>query len=69
MIEKFGEYRKAIAAFLVPALVALGLALTADSNGVVAVTAAEWVGIAIAALGTSAVVAGVSNKTYTGGVN
>jgi long-subunit acyl-CoA synthetase (AMP-forming) len=69
MIEKIGEYRKAIAAFLVPALIALGVALIADSSGVVAVTAAEWVGIAIAALGTSAVVTGVSNDTYTGGVN
>ena len=57
MVDKINEYRKAIAAFLVPALVALAAAL-ADG----AISAQEWVGIAIAALGTSIVVGAVGNK-------
>lgn len=59
MLEKIAEYRKAIAAFLVPALVVLGSALL-DGN----VTAAEWISIAIAALGTSVTVGAVPND-YT----
>lgn len=60
--DRVAEYRKAIAAFLVPALTVLGASLIPDVDGTVVVTAAEWVGIAIAALGTSAVVAAVPNK-------
>lgn len=56
--QKVAEYRKALAAFLVPALTALGVAL-ADG----AVSPAEWVGIAVAALGSSATVALVPNRT------
>lgn len=58
MIEKIAEYRKAVAAFLVPALIVLGGALT---DGVV--TPEEWVAIVIAALGTGAAVYAVPNKT------
>jgi hypothetical protein len=57
MIDKIAEYRKAVAAFLVPALIVLGAAL---EDGVV--TAPEWIAVVIAALGTSAVVAAVPNR-------
>jgi len=57
MIDKIAEYRKAIAAFLVPALVVLGASL---ADGVV--SPQEWVAIVIAALGTSAVVGAVPNR-------
>lgn len=66
VVAKIGEYRKAIAAVLVPGLVVLGAALLAGSEGGSVVTAAEWVGIAIAALGTGGTVALVSNRPYTG---
>ena len=55
--EKIAEYRKAVAGFAVPALVALGVAL-----GDGTVTLGEWVTVAIAALGTSAAVAVVPNR-------
>ena len=57
MIQKIAEYRKAIAAFIVPALIVLGAAL-ADS----VVSPQEWIAIVIAALGTSAAVAAVPNR-------
>lgn len=57
MLDKISEYRKAIAAFLVPALTTLAAAL---ADGVV--TPEEWVWIAVAALGTSGVVAAVPNR-------
>ena len=56
MAETVREYRKAIAAFIVPALVVLGAAL---SDGVI--SPQEWVAIAVAALGTSAAVGAVAN--------
>jgi len=56
MFDKIAEYRKAIAAFLVPALTVLGASLV---DGVV--TAQEWIAVAIAALGTSVVVGAVPN--------
>jgi len=56
-LEKINEYRKAVAAFLIPGLTAYGVAV-ADGT----VTPAEWVAIAIAALGSSAVVAAVPNE-------
>lgn len=56
MIEKIAEYRKAIAGFVVPALVVLGTSL---ADGVV--TAQEWIAVAIAAFGTSIVVGAVPN--------
>lgn len=61
LTEKIGEYRKAIGAFIVPPLVALGAAVIPDADGVVRVTAAEWVAIILAAFATSAVVAGLRN--------
>lgn len=61
MIDKIAQYRKALAAFLVPALTVLGAALIPDQDGQVIVTASEWVGVAIAALGTSAAVAAIPN--------
>lgn len=57
MIDKIAEYRKAIAAFVVPALVVLGSSL---ADGVV--TAQEWIAVAIAALGTSVAVGAVRNE-------
>jgi hypothetical protein len=67
MIDKIGEYRKAVAAFLVPALLVLAASLIPDADGHVVVSASEWVAIAIAALGTSTVVGAVRNDPYTGG--
>lgn len=61
--ERVAEYRKAIAGFLVPALAVLGTSLFAGSDGGTAITASEWVTIAIAALGTSGAVALVSNRS------
>lgn len=60
-LNKIAEYRKAVAAFLVPALSALGVALTSGSDGGSRITASEWVTVALASLVTSGVVAGVSN--------
>lgn len=57
MFEKISEVRKAVAAFLVPALIVLGGALT---DGIV--TPEEWVAIVIAALGTAGVVYAVPNE-------
>lgn len=57
MFDKISEVRKAVAAFLVPALIALAAAL---ADGVV--TPEEWVHIAIAALGTAGVVYAVRNE-------
>ena len=57
MIDKIAEYRKAIAAFLVPALVVFAAAL---ADGVV--TDQEWVAVVIAALGTSLTVGVVRNE-------
>lgn len=56
MIEKIAQYRKAIAAFVVPALVTLAGAL---ADGVV--TPEEWIWVAIAALGTGGIVTAVPN--------
>ena len=57
MIDKIAEYRKAIAAFLAPALVVLGASL---ADGVV--TLQEWIAVAIAALGTSVAVGAIPNQ-------
>lgn len=57
MFEKINEYRKAIAAFLVPGLTVLGASL---ADGVV--TPQEWIAVAIAALGTSVVVGAIPNE-------
>ncbi len=55
-LEKLSQYRKAVAAFLVPALIVLGGALL---DGVV--TWQEWIAVAIAALGTGGAVAAIPN--------
>jgi len=62
MFDKIAEYRKAIAAFLVPALTVLGAAALPDTDGVVRITLNEWIAVAIAALGTSVVVGAVRNE-------
>ena len=56
--QKIAEYRKALAAFLIPGLTAYGVAAADD-----VVTQAEWIAVAIAALGSSGVVALVPNRT------
>jgi hypothetical protein len=56
MIDKIAQYRKAIAAFIVPALVTLAGAL---ADGVV--TPEEWIWVAVAALGTGGVVTAIPN--------
>ena len=61
-VEKIAPYWKAVAAFLTPPVTALGVALTESSDGGTAVTATEWVGIALAALATGTVVYAVPNK-------
>lgn len=61
MMQKIDEARKALAAFLVPALFVLGSALLADSDGGSTVTTSEWILVVIAALGTSGVVYTVRN--------
>ena len=62
MFDKIAEYRKAIAAFLVPALTVLGAAALPDTDGVVRITLNEWIAVAIAALATSGFVAAVPNQ-------
>lgn len=57
MFDKIAEYRKAIAAFAVPALVVLASALIDGT-----VTLQEWVTVAIAALGSSLAVGAVTNE-------
>ena len=57
MIQKIAEYRKAIAAFIVPALVVFGAAL---ADGII--SPQEWVAVLIAALGTSVAVGTVPNR-------
>lgn len=57
MIDKINEYRKAIAAFVVPALVVLAASY---ADGVV--TVQEWIAVVIAALGTSVAVGAVPNE-------
>lgn len=61
------EYRKAIAALLVPPLALLGVALTDASDGGGAVTGPEWVNIAIAALLGTTAVALIPNEPQAGG--
>lgn len=58
MIDKIAEYRKAIAGFVVPALVVVSASL---ADGVI--TPQEWIAVAIAALGTSVAVAAVPNAS------
>lgn len=60
--DTVAEYRKGLAGFLVPGLVTLGAALLEGSEGGSAVTAGEWVGIAVATLATGAVVTALPNR-------
>lgn len=59
--ERVAEVRKAIAGFLVPALVVLGGALTEGSPGGSHITAGEWLLVAIAGLSTGGVVYSARN--------
>lgn len=61
MMQKVDEARKALAGFLVPALVVLVAALLDDSHGGSEVTNVEWLQALIAALTTSGVVYTVRN--------
>lgn len=61
-LDKLAEYRKAIAALLVPPLALLGVAFTPGSDGAGAVTPTEWVYIVIAALTGSVAVAAIPNR-------
>lgn len=65
-LDRIAPYYKAVAAFLTPPLAALGVALTESSDGAGAVTATEWVGIALAALATGGLVYAVPNKDPRG---
>lgn len=52
MFEEVKKYTKAIVGFLAPGIVALGVAVQDSSPGGQVVTEAEWIGIAIACIGT-----------------
>jgi hypothetical protein len=58
------SYAKAIVGFAAPGVVALGGALTAQSDGGTRITAYEWVSAAIACLVTSGLVFAIPNKPY-----
>lgn len=60
--DRIAEYRKAIAALAIPALVVVVSSLQGGSDGGTSITVAEWVTIVIAALGTSGLVAAVPNR-------
>jgi hypothetical protein len=62
IIDKIKPYAKAVVGFITPGVVALGVAVQESSPGGQAVTVAEWIGIALACLGTGAVVYGVPNR-------
>lgn len=61
MIEKLAAYRKAIAAFIAPGIVVVIASLDTSSAGGSTITIAEWLYVALAILGTGAVVAAVPN--------
>jgi hypothetical protein len=61
MIEKLAAYRKAIAAFIAPGIVVIIASLDTSSAGGSAITGAEWLYVALAILGTGAVVTAVPN--------
>lgn len=60
-MDRIAEYRKAIAAIIVPALVVLGAAL---ADGVVSWQ--ELIAVVIAGLGTGFAVERIRNEPYTG---
>ena len=61
-MNEIKKYWKAVAGFVVPAIVVLGTAITAGSDGGTTITTSEWVAAIIAAFGTSGVVYTVPNK-------
>jgi hypothetical protein len=61
LLELALKYKKAIAGFVTPGVVTLLAAMQDGSEGGSAVTRAEWVGVALACFGTSALVAGLRN--------
>lgn len=56
------QYAKAYVAAAIAGLTTLGTALTPDNDGVVAVTAVEWVAVAVATLTALGAVWAVKNK-------
>lgn len=61
LAQKIAEYRKAIAAFVVPVLGAVGIALT---DGTISLP--EWLVIAAVALGSPLAVGAVANRARLG---
>jgi hypothetical protein len=59
--QRIDEARKAIAGLLVPGLTVLGTAVLDGSDGGSAITAAEWIAVAVASLGTGGLVYAVRN--------
>lgn len=64
MLDKINEYRKAIAAFLVPGLTVLATSL---ADGVV--TPQEWIAIVIASLTSTVAVALIPNEITDDQIN
>ena len=69
MIEKIAQYRKAIAAFLVPGLAVLATAFLPGSDGGTAITAGEWVNIVIATLSAGVAVTAIPNAITNRQIN
>ena len=61
-MNEIKKYWKAVAGFVVPAIVVLGTAITAGSDGGTTLPTSEWVAAIIAAFGTSGVVYTGPNK-------
>ncbi len=61
LTERVDEARKAIAGFLVPALLTLLAALRAGSDMGTSISTAEWIETLVAALGTSGAVYAIEN--------
>lgn len=63
MNTKIGQAAKAVVGFVAPAVVSLGVAVTAGSDGGSSITTSEWFTAVIAALVTSGFVYGVPNAS------
>ncbi len=61
LVERVDEARKAVAGFLVPALLTLLAALRADSDMGMSISVAEWIETLVAALLTSGAVYAIGN--------
>ena len=57
------QVKKALFAFFTPGVVALGVAVSTESPGGSTITTAEWVGIAVAMLGTGGLVFAAKNAS------